>query len=43
MNVRPYRLSEKHKEEVNRQITKMLDNNIVRPTNNARVNRRHLY
>jgi len=31
VNVRPYRLPEKHKEEVNRQITKMLDDDIIRP------------
>jgi len=32
VNVRPYRLPEKHKEEVNRQITKMLDDDIIRPS-----------
>jgi len=31
VNVRPCRLLEKHKEEVNRQITKMLDDDIIRP------------
>jgi len=30
VNVRSYRLPEKHKEEVNRQITKMLDDGIIR-------------
>jgi len=30
VNVRPYRLSKKHKEKVNRQITKMLDDDIIR-------------
>jgi len=30
VNVRPYRLPEKHKEEVNRQITRMLDDDIIR-------------
>jgi len=30
VNIRPYRLPEKHKEEVNRQITKMLDDDIIR-------------
>jgi len=29
---RPYRLPEKHKKEVNRQITKMLDYGIIRPS-----------
>jgi len=32
VNVRPYRLPEKHKEEVNRQITKMLDDGIIHPS-----------
>jgi len=32
VNVRSYRLSEKYKEEVNRQITKMLDDDIIRPS-----------
>jgi len=32
VNVRPYRLPEKHKEEVSRQITKMLDDGIIRPS-----------
>jgi len=32
VNVRSYRLPEKHKEEVNRQITKMLDDGIIRPS-----------
>jgi len=32
VNVRPYRLPEKHKEEMNRQITKMLDEGIIRPS-----------
>jgi len=30
VNVRPYRLPEKHKKEVNHQITKMLDDDIIR-------------
>jgi len=32
VNVRPYRLPEKHKKEMNRQITKMLDDDIIRPS-----------
>jgi len=32
VNVRPYRLPAKHKEEVNRQISKMLDDDIIRPS-----------
>jgi len=32
VNVRPYRLPEKHKEEVNRQITNMLNDEIIRPS-----------
>ena len=32
VNVRLYRLSEKHKVEVNRQIQEMLDQNIIRPS-----------
>ncbi|XP_077256704.1 uncharacterized protein LOC143894388 [Temnothorax americanus] len=31
MNVRPYRLPEKHKEEINQQINKMLEDGIIRP------------
>jgi hypothetical protein len=31
INVRPYRLPEAHKEEVNRQINKMLDDGIIAP------------
>ncbi|XP_071574634.1 uncharacterized protein [Temnothorax nylanderi] len=31
VNVRPYRLPEKHKEEINRQINKMLEDGIIRP------------
>jgi len=30
VNVRPYRLPEKHKQEVNRQIKEMLQNKIIR-------------
>ncbi|KMQ83001.1 hypothetical protein RF55_21213, partial [Lasius niger] len=32
VNVRPYRLPEKHKEEVNRQVQEMLRNKIIRPS-----------
>jgi len=32
VNVRPYRLPEKHKQEVNRQIKEMLQNKIIRPS-----------
>lgn len=32
INVKPYRLPEKHKQEVNRQIQEMLDSNIIRPS-----------
>ncbi|XP_077282383.1 uncharacterized protein LOC143908567 [Temnothorax americanus] len=32
VNVRPYRLPEKHKEEVNRQVKEMLKNGIIRPS-----------
>jgi len=32
VNVRPYRLPEKHKKEVNRQIEKMLSEGIIRPS-----------
>lgn len=32
VNVRPYRLPEKHKAEVNKQIKKMLDDGIIRPS-----------
>jgi len=32
VNVRPYRLPEKHKKEVNSQITRMLDDDIIRPS-----------
>ena len=32
VNVRPYRLPEKHKEEVNRQIREMLRHEIIRPS-----------
>ncbi|XP_029659455.1 uncharacterized protein LOC115233278 [Formica exsecta] len=32
VNVRPYRLPEKHKEEVNRQVREMLKNKIIRPS-----------
>jgi len=32
VNVQLYKLPEKHKEEVNRQITKMLDDGIIRPS-----------
>jgi len=32
VNVRPYRLPEQHKEEMNRQITKMLNDGIIRPS-----------
>lgn len=32
VNVRPYRLPEKHKNEVNRQITEMLKAEIIRPS-----------
>jgi len=32
VNVRSYKLPEKHKEEVNYQITKMLDDDIIRPS-----------
>jgi len=33
VNVRPYRLPEKHKKEVSRQIEKMLDEEIIRSRN----------
>jgi len=32
VNVRPYHLSEKHKKEVSRQIEKMLNEEIIRPS-----------
>ena len=32
VNVRPYRLPEKHKDEVNRQVQEMLKNEIIRPS-----------
>jgi len=32
VNVRPYRLPEKHKKEVNRQIEKILSEGIIRPS-----------
>jgi len=41
VNVRPYRLPEKHKEEVNRHITKMLDDDIIRPSTSRRTSNSH--
>ncbi|PNF39993.1 hypothetical protein B7P43_G15585 [Cryptotermes secundus] len=35
INVRPYRLPEAHKEEVNRQINKLLDDGIIAPSRSA--------
>jgi len=35
VNVRPYRLPEKHKKEVSRQIEKMLSEKIIRPNNSS--------
>lgn len=32
INVRPYRLPEKHKQEINEQVNKMLVDGIVRPS-----------
>ena len=32
VNIRPYRLPEKHKAEVNKQVNKMLEDGIIRPS-----------
>lgn len=37
VNIRPYRLPEKHKAEVNRQIKKVLDGGIIHPSTMERI------